>query len=317
MLHPRIEQELWRTTMQQIRKRPWKWRAVAGAQLMLLVACGGSKSAKTSPTTASSTPGLAVTTTAVVATRTVNADAWYGGFQVHVDTATHDPSARSLVLNVAATNNGRDATLPTLHSAVKSKGESFSEESSAFTSPIPAEGKQSGKLQYTVSPTFSLDDAVLTMGTPDEQQVSLPLGTSGAKVTFEPRAVSGLGTISAGALDFAIKSATMRGDDLGQHRQDPKGKWTLEIKFTATYKGTARGGYLLNPNDLTTKAPNGNSFVAETSDVQSAAFALMASVPSNGVWHFTVDDPPAGAYPLTLTSSEDPKPTGSLTLTVA
>jgi hypothetical protein len=247
----------------------------------------------------------------------VNADGWYGGFHGHIDTATLDPNARRLELAVAATNDGRDATLPTLHSAVTSKGESFSEQSSAFTSPIPAEGKQSGKLEYTVSPTFSLDDAMLTFGTPDEQQVSLPLGTSGTKVALEPRAVSGLGTVSAGTLDLAIKSATLRGDDLGQHRQNPKGKWTLELKFAATYKGTASGGYLLNPKDLTTKAPNGNSFVAETSDVQSAAFALMPNVAANGVWHFTVDDPPAGAYPLTLTSSEDPKPTGTLTLTVA
>jgi hypothetical protein len=289
------------------------------ATIVLATACGGGsggqETSNTTPTVANTS--RPTTTTAPIVLQ-VNKDVWYAGYQFHLATATIDTVgavARQMVIEMTAENQGPEAATPDLSDvALVTPDGSVAPDTRSPWKTIPAGGKANAEVVFTVEDAYVPGKDTVIFGTTAVQQAKVPLGT-GSAVSLEPHVVTELGALAAGTLTLVLTAATVRADIPDRHTQQDAHRWTLSVDFTATYSGTAGGGYLLLPTALTAKAPNGTSAVAEPTAVRNASYALKSGVAETGTWRFTVDEPPAGAYRLTLTSSEgDPEPTSSLTL---
>lgn len=306
-------------------------RSRAGAVLVSIAvlaasgACASGKGSSSSPSTtsrgASSRNVSGPTTTAAPIVVAVNKDVWYAGYQLHLGTATIDPVGaivRRMVLEVTAKNQGPEAGAPDLSDvAFVTRAGSVAPETPRPWQTIPAGGKANANVTFTVEDAYVPGDGTMTFGTTAVQQAKVALG-SGSSVSLEPHAVTGVGSLAAGPLTLVLTAATVRADIPDRHTQQDARRWTLSVDFNATYTGTSAGGYLLVPGALVAKGPNATSATAEPTAVRNASYALKAGATETGTWRFTVDEPPAGAYVLTLTASEgDPKPTATITLQAA
>ena len=279
-----------------------------------IAACGGSGSGSATKTTVSTTQATTspqgASTTAAQATRPIGKTVWFDGYKVTIDTASLDRTSgggQAGVLTLAATfeNLGNDPAAFNGQTAVSSHGQDFPTSGTGTVPSVPGGGKGKGSITYEVDNTFTLDDAVVTFGKPDETRAKVPLGTSGSLVALAPLAVSGLSPVSPGQVKVDLKSGEARADKTSEHGQAASGHWYVYLKGALTFSGGASGTNF-GPGDVAVKLPDGTSVVGEAADSKSCCFALYPSQPpADFTFRFLVADPPSGSYTATIRSKVD------------
>lgn len=267
--------------------------------LLIAAACsgGGGDAGPTATAEAAATP---TTAAAVRDTVQVGRSYWHAGFKVTLGEATLENS----VVTIEATfeNLGNRDARPNSRLALTSGGESYTASSLIQDIPqVPAGLSSSGTLAFDVDEAFSFDDAVLTVGNPDNNQATVPLGPDGGDaVSLEPQEIAVTASATAGAVTVNVTGAELRADLPDQHDEMAAGKLSLTIFFSIDVgSGIQLGqGVFQSPNVALT-LPDGTS-VAVPSDGASGVNELLQGKEGTTISdlsvRFEVDDPAAGTY---------------------
>lgn len=290
---------------------------LAGA--LALPACGGGTTA-TGPTgsnapvtTSAPAPGVpSASPTPVVAA--LDKTFWYGGFEVHVTQAewlVRDGGASvGLTLSLEnlrdakATLNQHDVTLTVGGKSVRSQLNDLPE--------VPAKAKNDGAVNFYVEGAFALDDATLTVGTPDSNQAIVPLGAADP-TTYEPKTATASGPLTTPTAKITLKPGVLDASAVRGERD----KYVLRIPLDFTYRGKAAGGYYLAADQFTLELGGG---VAVPS-APIVPFDLVAEAVAPGTTlsgrylSFKTNEP--GDGPFTLTFKDSAGGTAKATVTLS
>ena len=159
------------------------------------------------------------------------------------------------------------------------------------TPEVDAGATATGLLSLRLDPSFQLDDAVLSIGRPENRQAHVPLGESGELVLLTPVAYQSLGDAADAVSTVTIEQATVSWDTADPRAQSAVGAAFLTINWTLeSAVGTA-----LNDDVLTLRLPSG----AEVEPVKASTQQLDAGEVATGLTAvFEVDDPALGEYVL-------------------
>jgi hypothetical protein len=292
--------------------------AATGALALTIVACGGSAPAPVAPsigapttvdaTTTPVDPGLpsVAPSTATVTTVDVGKEAWFAGFHVTFGRATAEIKAgRGGTVKVDATleNTGSDGARLDATVNLVSGGETADEGFDQDIPSVPGGSTGKGTFAFDVEDTFTFDDAVLTLGLPDNQQAVVPLKAAGEAVTREPVKLTISGSGKAGDLQLDLAGGELRADTPWKHGQQKKGTLVLTIDYSASFKSGFAGGFALTAENVALKLPDG-TVVGTIQDGQSQSNELIGpnSTKKGLLSRFEISDPAAGSYTLLVRS---------------
>jgi hypothetical protein len=277
-----------------------------GAMALVVAACGGSPAAMSSPTVAAAAPASpsteasAAAPSASVATVEVGKEAWFAGFHVTFGTATAsvepgeggDVSIAARFENTGAEDARLDATI-TLVSA----GETAQEGMAQDIPSVPGGQTGKGTFAFRVEDSFSFEDAVLTLGRPDNQQAVIPLGGAASATTLEPTEVTAAGTGKANDLQLDVTGGELRADKPWNHDQAKKGVLVLTVAYSATFNSGFAGGFAFTAENVALKGPDGTT-VGVIQDGESQSIELIGpnTTKKDLFSRFEIDDPAPGQY---------------------
>ncbi len=297
--------------------------AVALASTLALTACGGGGGDDAAPVTTEGEAAGTTTTAATASTGSVEVGetAWFAGFEITVGTATVTPatdelgSSATLDIDVDLLNTGADSAVLDATLVVESGGTSY--EASDFAEPlpqVPGEAKGKGTLSFLIDEEFSLDDAVLTIGRPDNNQAVVPIGGEGELVTLEPQPITVTGSASAGPLQIDVDGGELRYDVPATHDQVEEGKAAVTIDLDATFNSDFAGGYALTDANIALTLPDGTTVAQDEGPIE--LLRARTTLPDLFV-RFLVDNPAEGEYQVVITDDTDPaRPKATITFTI-
>lgn len=266
---------------------------VALAILLPFVAasCGGGDEGdgEAAPTTAS--PGETVD---------VDATVWFGGFMLTLGEATlAESETHRLTVDIETTfentgdaNATLDATL-----SLASAGNNYRRGSNTELPEVPGQATGGGTLSFDIDEEFVFDDAVLTIGNPENNQAVVPLGSRGELVTLEPRTVAISSTATAGRLKVDVSDGELRADIPETHDQVERGHLALTLDFAVTFEGDFAGGYAFTNNNLALTLPDGTTVAVDDGPIE--LLRPRTTLPDQQV-RFTVSNPPEGTHALVV-----------------
>ena len=248
---------------------------------------------------------------------TLGQEAWFAGFHVTFKDLTIEPDGRYGDLKIAATfenlgeDDGRlDATI-----VLKSGGQPVRESFDMDIPSVPAGESVDGTFGFSIKDDFSLDDAVLTLGSPAVQQVVVPLSASaGTPVSLEPSTLALSGSGTAGQLELKVEGGDLRADKPENHGQMESGKLALTVNYAATNHGTGAATFPFTGENVRLRLPDGTE-IATISDGRSQSIeGIQASSTAQGLMsRFEIADPAAGQYTLLV---KDGDATGEIPLAI-
>jgi hypothetical protein len=231
---------------------------------------------------------------------------WHAGWRIalgHPSLAPGQGAGGGVRLSIPAVfeNLGGDTATFASQLVVSSQGKHYTEPGPGQDLPnVPGKAQQAGTIAFTVDPSFSFDDAVLTVGKPDENQAVMPLGGSGRAVGLEPQPVQARGRVAVGEAGYlTVSGGELRADLPNHHGEAARGHRFLMLWFSATSTG------LIYSFDYRLKVPDGTARSYSVGcDITSQPWAPSgATAPDNGIC-FEVDDPPKGDYAFFVGSNE-------------
>jgi hypothetical protein len=211
----------------------------------------------------------------------VNETFWHAGWKVTLEEATLTPgNFGSAELSIIASfeNLGSDEATFDSQLLLTSSGNDYSGES--FAAPdlprVPGERKGEGAFVFQVDDEFTIDDATLIVGNPDNNQAIVPIGPDGDDlISLEPRQIPAAGSVTAGALTLTVERAELRADFPDKHTEMEEGSLALSIFFSATpAAGIQVGQGVLQSQHVIIELPNGTA-VAVVSDGVSGVNELL------------------------------------------
>ena len=255
---------------------------LAASFALLLSACGGGGDDEDEATvTPEATEEATATEAAEEDSVQVNEAFWHAGWKVTLEEATLTPgNFGSADVSISATfeNLGADEAIFDSELLLTSGGNDYSDEAFAgHDLPlVPGARTGEGSFNFRVDEEFSLDDATLIIGNPDNNQAIVPIGSEGDElVSLEPRDIAVTGDATAGALTITVERAELRADLPDQHQEVEDGKLALTVYFSATPQaGIQIGQGVLQSEAVILELPDGTS-VAVRSDGVSGVNELL------------------------------------------
>jgi hypothetical protein len=298
--------------------RPLPALALAGALALSIAACGGGaaagQAATTDPGAAAPTeaPAESVAAAPTPSTVTVQVDQaiWFAGFKVTFGAATAELTpgrGGSVTIEAQFENTGDDSARFDGTLNLASAGENATEGLAMDIPSVPGGQTGKGTLAFDVADSFTLDDAVLTVGRPTNQQAIVPLTASaGTAVTLEPVAVPVSGSGKAGDLKLELRTGEHRADQPWSHGQMEQGSFVLTVTYDASFVSDFAGGFAFSAENVALKLPDGTT-VGTIQDGKSQSIELIG--PSSTVKdlfsRFEIPDPAAGDYVLLVRSFDN------------
>lgn len=286
--------------------------AIGGLLALLAVsgACGGDDEDEASPTqvaTEEPTGSEAPDTSEPVVVQ-VGETFWHSGFMVTVDQATYAGTEDDLgavewtvAIEARFENLGPDTDTFDAEMVLLAGGETWEDISPDSDIPsVPGELLQDGTIIFIVDDTFDFDDASLQVGSAEENQASVPLGSgAGDLVALEPEEPSVTGQIALELITLDFDGAELRADIPLTHGEMDDGKLHLTLDFAATSR--KGGNWSVNVTDFALTFPDGTSVPAYSGNNVSLPGNTSGLTTGDLFVGFEVDDPAAGEYTLRLT----------------
>ena len=167
---------------------------------------------------------------------------------------------------------------------------------------VPAGLSNGGLLAIEVDDTFSLDDATLTVGNPDNSQAIVPIGPDSPDefVSLEPLQIAATSSAAAGPVSFTVTGVELRADLPDRLDEVEEGRLALTVFFEVTVgEGIPIGEGVLQNGNVALKLPDGTA-VAVRSDGRSGVNELLQGNVGTTIRdlsvRFIVDEPAAGQY---------------------
>lgn len=249
----------------------------------LLASCGGGDDEKDVTPTPDVSDEASRTEEPVVEEGTVqvNETFWHAGWKVTLEEATLTPGDfGSAELNIIASFENLGSAEATFDSQLllTSSGNDYSDEGFAGHDlpRVPGEREGEGAFAFKVDGEFTIDDATLIVGNPDNNHAIVPIGPDGDDlISLEPREIPAAGSVTAGALTLTVERAELRADFADKHTEMEEGTLALSIYFSATpAAGIQVGQGVLQSQHVIIELPNGNA-VAVISDGVSGVNELL------------------------------------------
>jgi len=212
--------------------------------------------------------------------------------------------------NVGENESRLDATIN-----LSSNGQPVRESFDMDIPSVPAGDSVDGIFGFSVKSDFTLDDAVLTLGTPAVQQVVLPLGTSAGEFAgLEPMALPLSGSASTGQIEITVDGGELRADKPETHGQMKSGKLALTLTYSATNHGTSAADFVFASENMHLRLPDGTE-IGTLNDGRSQSIVDIASgtTAPDLMSRFEIEDPATGQYTLVVIDGDA---TGELAFTL-
>lgn len=303
--------------------------------LGIVAACGGGDDDKTSTPTAQRTSGSSSTAVATGPADTdqpaedsveVNETFFHAGFEVDLGTATRADNVVKIngtFKNLGPASNARIDSTVTLRSG----GNDYTD-TADFEQDLPAvtsKGQKTGNFAIRVDDGFSLDDAVLIIGHPDNNQAIIPLGPNSGETlrTLEPKELTITGQAVAGPVTVDLEGGELRADLPENYSIADKDHLELTLRFSVTPSSgiTIGQGVFQDPN-VKLKTPDGKTIAVRDDGVSGVNELLQGkegTTISDLSVRFEVKKPTAGKYTLIIVGLWGPSSsevTGETTFTV-
>jgi hypothetical protein len=169
---------------------------------------------------------------------------WHSGWKVALDDARVVQSAqRPSRVSIPAmfTNLGVETASFESQLVLSSSGRHYTDAAAGQSLPtVPGKQQQAGVISFRVDRAFALDDARLTVGSPDQRQAVVALGGAGETIALRPTRVELTGRVKAGGdkvLD--VEGGEIRADSPYAYDEAARGRSLLVLRFSATYTGQA------------------------------------------------------------------------------
>lgn len=258
----------------------------------------------------------------------------YAGMMITVETATLQPAAQqyaptTVKVDMLFKNLGdMNGTLSPTGALDLTSGSNDYSADDADLPDVPGGAQNHGSATFTVDEAFSLDDAVLTIGTGDTVQSVVPFGATGTLVANTPQKVALAGTVSSGIMSVKVTGGQVTTDLPKAFTQSEKDKRFLFVDFDVTNTSTLEhpyGDLVTGGSQFTLTEPNGDTVMAYDLDDFYGGAPTTTVIPGATGHHllvvFVIDAPVSGNYTLQLTgpkddNSGDNAPTAKLPLTL-
>lgn len=164
---------------------------------------------------------------------------------------------------------------------------------------ILPESQALGKLTFLIPEDLDLQSAEFVVGSADESQVRIPLGSqAAAAVRLEPIDVEVGGQITTELIDLDFTGATLRYDLPDLHRQMEKGKMALTVYFDVTSRSPNEGS--IKPDDVALILPDGSVLAPSAAELGSLPGGDEGVTTADRSVSFVVDEMPSGDFTLRL-----------------
>lgn len=278
--------------------------AVVAAAALVLAACG-SDDGKSEPERSAEVTSPPPTTGASAQTRDIDETFWYSGFKVTLGEAALEPGRGTATLTIDAEfeNEGDDsATFSDVAISLASAGENYQLDTLSTDLPtVPGASKGKGTFAFMVEPSFSFDDAVLTIGNPDNNQAVVPFGEEGELVSNEPVPITSTASGTAGEFTLQLKGGEIRFDDPDTHRPIEKGHTLIVLDFDVTRNGGQNDTTFIGTENLALKLPDGTSVAVRNDGISNPVELISPDATLKDLTaRFEGDNPYAGTYTLVL-----------------
>ena len=293
--------------------------ALAGA-LALAAGCGAgaaaTPAASVEPVAASAVAPAESLAPSEPTTTTMQVDQtiWFAGFKVTFGAASAEITpggGGTVTIDALFENTGSDSGVFDGTLNLASAGENATEGMGMDLPSVPGGQTGKGSLEFVVEDSFSFDDAILTIGRPENQQAIVPLtAMAGTGVTQEPVAVPVSGEGTADTLKLSLNDAEYRADQPWNHGQMKKGTFVMTVTYDATFLSDFAGGFAFTGDNVALTLPDGTT-VGTIQDGRSQSLELLAAeATSKDLFsRFEIDDPAAGEYVFLVRSFDDAEAT--------
>ena len=285
----------------------------AVALLTLLAAsaaCGGDDDEEATPTPAATEEptGLPPAEASEPVVVQVGETFWHSGFKVTVDQATYKGAEDdfgdlewAVAIDATFENLGPDTGAFDAEMVLLAGGDAWEDISTDSDIPsVPGELKQDGTIIFVVDDTFDFEEASLQVGSADQVQASVPLGSgAGELVPLEPGEAAVTGQIALELITLDFDGAQLRADLPLTHDEMDEGKLHLTLGFSATSRNS--GNWSVNVTDFALTLPDGTSVPAFSGENVSLPGNASGTTTQDLTVGFEVDDPAAGDYTLRFT----------------
>ena len=271
------------------------------------VACGGGGDEAPEATATAETAATDVEPTAPpTESITIGADFWHAGWKVTLGEATlgqDELGNRTVTIDVTFENLSSRTSTFNSRIVLTSGGNSFGDIGSEQDLPnVPGLLSNTGLLAIEVDDTFSLDDATLIVGNPDNNQAIVPIGPASPDelISLEPLQIAAAGSAAAGPVSFTVTGVELRADLPDSSDEVEKGRLAIIVSFEVTVgAGIPIGEGVLQSGNVALKLPDGTA-VAVRSDGRSGVNELLQGKEGTTIQdlsvRFIVPEPAAGQY---------------------
>jgi hypothetical protein len=274
---------------------------------LVAAACGGGGGAPD----ATPTPEAAPTEeepTAAPSTDSIAIDQtfWHAGWKVTLGDATlglDERGVRTVTIDADFENLSNRTSTFDSQVVLTSGGNAFADTSTDQELPnVPAGLSNDGLFAIEVDETFTLDDATLVVGNPDNNQAVVPIGPGSPDelVTLEPLQIAAAGSAAAGPVAFALTGVEVRADLPDWLDEVEEGRLALIVSFEVTVgTGIPIGEGVLQDQNVALLLPDGSA-VAVRSDGRSGVNELLQGKEGTTIRglsvRFIVEQPVEGQY---------------------
>lgn len=307
----------------QLASKHRRFLALVAVAALALGACGGGDDDDRAATTTAATVDDATTTTeggGEAETVEVGETVWYGGFSVEIAEVTVPPEGEAGTVEVAVTYENQSADAAAFDGTgvlLTSDDTDYEFDLLATELPqVPGERTADDVWYFDVDDTFTLDDAVFTIGGADVNQAVVPLGDEGELVTLEPVELDVSGEAVAGVLDVVVTSGVVRADIPETHAQVDEGRLALYLTFDLTYTASDpayTGGYAFAHANLALELPDGTTVTPLDGPIE---LLDSGGTLRDQVAVFEIDNPPPGSYQLVVIDNVGELVEGSFTFEI-
>jgi hypothetical protein len=256
----------------------------------------------------------------------VNETVYHAGYKVSLGTATLAENVVKIEAQFENLGSASNATIDSLIT-LQSGGNDYAD-TAIFDEDLPAlapKGKGTGNFAIRVDDNFSLDDAVLIIGHPDNNQAIIPLGANSSEtlVTLEPKELMITGRAVAGPVSVDLEGGELRADLPDLYGIADKDHLELTLNFSVTPgNGIPIGQGVFQDQNVKLKTPDGKT-IAVRDDGRSGVNELLQGKEGTTISdleiRFEVKKPTAGQYTLIVHGLWGPslaEVTGETTFTV-
>ena len=237
---------------------------------------------------------------------TLAASFWHAGWRVTLGEATlgeDEFGIRTVTIEARFENLSSGTSTFNSQVVLTSGGNSFGDSGAEEDLPnVPAGLSNDGLFAIEVDDAFSLDDATLTVGNPDNNQAIIPIGPNSPDelVSLEPLQISVAGSAAAGPVAFTVTGVEVRADLPDWSQEVEEGRLALIVSFEVTVgEGIAIGEGVFQSQNVALLLPDGTA-VAVRSDGRSGVNELLQGLEGTTIQdlsvRFIIDAPAEGQY---------------------